>query len=119
MKYLITVLIFCLLVSSAFAEPPETDPANQPDSAPLMAAPIRFFQKYLSGADGHRCPMIPSCSTYALQAMKRHGAIQGWIMASDRLMRCGRDELKHSPSVMTRYGIRYRDPVENNDFWLH
>jgi hypothetical protein len=51
--------------------------------------------------------------------MQRHGAIIGWIMASDRLMRCGRDELKQSPSVMTRYGIRYRDSVDNNDFWLH
>ena len=81
--------------------------------------PIRFFQKYLSGADGHRCPMTPSCSSYALQAMRRHGALKGWIMACDRLMRCGRDELKHSPSTLTRHGIRCQDPVQNNDFWLH
>jgi len=119
MKYLTTVFIFCLLVGSAIAGPPESDPASQPESTPVMEAPIRFFQKYLSGADGHRCPMTPSCSSYALQAVQRHGAIKGWIMASDRLMRCGRDELKQSPTVVTRYGIRYRDPVENNDFWLH
>ena len=119
MKYLTTVFIFCLLVGSAIAGPPESDPASQPESTPVMEAPIRFFQKYLSGADGHRCPMTPSCSSYALQAVQHHGAIKGWIMASDRLMRCGRDELKQSPTVVTRYGIRYRDPVENNDFWLH
>jgi putative component of membrane protein insertase Oxa1/YidC/SpoIIIJ protein YidD len=81
--------------------------------------PIRLFQKYLSGADGARCPMTPSCSRYAVQAIRRHGTLMGWIMACDRLMRCGRDELKHSPSVITRDGIRCQDPVENNDFWWH
>ena len=39
-------------------------------------------------------------------------------MACDRLMRCGRDELKLSPAVMTRQGIRCQDPLDNNDFWL-
>jgi putative component of membrane protein insertase Oxa1/YidC/SpoIIIJ protein YidD len=119
MKTLFPAALFFLLVGTALAGPQEPDPSPQPDSTPVMAAPIRFFQNYLSGADGHRCPMTPSCSSYALQAMQRHGAIIGWIMASDRLMRCGRDELKQSPSVMTRHGIRYRDSVENNDFWLH
>ena len=38
-------------------------------------------------------------------------------MASDRLMRCGHDELRISSSVMTRYGMRCQDPVSNNDFW--
>ena len=38
-------------------------------------------------------------------------------MACDRLMRCGRDELKRSTPVMTRYGIRFRDTVEDNDLW--
>jgi putative membrane protein insertion efficiency factor len=84
---------------------------------PALAAPIRFFQRYLSSADGHRCPMTPSCSSYALQAVKRHGSFKGWIMASDRLLRCGRDELKLSPSVMTRNGIRCQDPLDQNDLW--
>jgi len=119
MKALFTATLFFLLVGTALAGPQQPGPTPRPDSTPVMAAPIHFFQNYLSGADGHRCPMTPSCSSYALQAMQRHGAIMGWIMASDRLMRCGRDELNQSPSVMTRHGIRNRDPVENNDFWLH
>jgi uncharacterized protein len=119
MRSLYIAFIFCLLVDSAIAGPPVSDPAIQQASKTAITAPINFFQKYLSGADGHRCPMTPSCSNYALQAVQRHGAILGWIMASDRLMRCGRDELKQSPSVITRYGIRCRDPIENNDFWLH
>ncbi|HSO19163.1 MAG TPA: membrane protein insertion efficiency factor YidD [Desulfosarcina sp.] len=84
----------------------------------MMAFPLRFYQRILSGADGDRCPMTPSCSSYAIEAIERYGAVKGWIMASDRLLRCGHDELKLSPSVMTRIGIRCLDPTDNNDFWL-
>ena len=119
MRTLYMAFLFYLIVGPALAGSPESNPATQRETTPVMAAPIRFFQRYLSGADGHRCPMTPSCSSYALQAMKRHGAVKGWIMACDRLMRCGRDELKHSPSVLTRHGVRCKDPVQNNDFWLH
>jgi putative component of membrane protein insertase Oxa1/YidC/SpoIIIJ protein YidD len=110
----LSVLCF-LLAGPALAG----SPATQPEVPSVMAGSVRFFQNYLSGADGHRCPMTPSCSSYALQAMQRHGAIKGWIMACDRLMRCGRDEVKNSPSVMTRDGLRCQDPLVNNDFWLH
>lgn len=119
MKTFYMVVLSYLIVATALAGPPQSDPATPQETTPVLAAPIRFFQRFLSGADGHRCPMTPSCSSYALQAMQRHGSIRGWIMASDRLMRCGRDELKHSPPVMTRQGIRCQDPVKNNDFWLH
>ncbi len=118
MKTIFLAALFFLLVGSALAGPLQPDQATRPEPTPTMAAPIRFFQNYLSGADGHRCPMTPSCSSYALQAIQRHGAIQGWIMACDRLMRCGHDELNRSPSVLTRQGIRCQDTVQNNDFWL-
>ena len=94
-------------------------PTTPESSGPALTAPIRFFQRYLSAADGHRCPMTPSCSSYALQAMHEHGSIKGWIMACDRLMRCGRDELRQSPTVMTRNGPRCSDPIQNNDVWPH
>jgi len=105
------------MVCSARAGPAKTAQSEQPAASSSLTGPIHFYQEYLSGADGHRCPMTPSCSNYAVQAVRRHGALLGWIMACDRLMRCGRDELKLSPSKMTRQGIRTRDPLDNNDFW--
>lgn len=119
MKYFCLAFTLSLMVGTALAGPPVTNAPAREEPNPVLEAPIRLFQNYLSGADGNRCPMTPSCSSYALQAMQRHGALIGWIMACDRLQRCGHDELKLSPSTMTRNGIRCQDPVQNNDFWLH
>jgi putative component of membrane protein insertase Oxa1/YidC/SpoIIIJ protein YidD len=113
------ILVSVFLAGTALAAEPITLPEKQLNPAPVVTAPIRFFQKYVSGADGHRCPMTPSCSSYTLKAIQRHGAIKGWIMACDRLMRCGRDELKLGPPVITPNGWRHSDPVRNNDFWWH
>ena len=79
--------------------------------------PIKFYRNYISGADGNRCPMYPSCSQYCIEAFKKHGPFLGWIMCSDRLMRCGRDETKLSPQVLINGEKLSFDPVNNNDFW--
>lgn len=50
---------------------------------------LRFYQKYLSGLKGGpTCRFIPSCSTYAIEAIERHGAIKGFILALWRILRC-------------------------------
>jgi putative component of membrane protein insertase Oxa1/YidC/SpoIIIJ protein YidD len=83
----------------------------------LVLYPIKFYRNYISGADGNRCPMYPSCSQYCMDAFKKHGFFLGWIMCSDRLMRCGRDETKLSPHVLIHGETLSFDPVNNNDFW--
>jgi uncharacterized protein len=110
--------MFCLPYSAGSTEKPKDEkPAgDRLDGNPLVL-PIRFFRQYLSGADGDRCSMYPSCSRYALDAVKKHGGITGWIMTCDRLMRCGRDEVSHSPSIQIQQRFFVYDPVENNDFW--
>ena len=85
-------------------------------TSPLLY-PIKFYRTYLSRIDGHRCPMYPSCSQYCMEAFEKHGAFLGWIMCSDRLMRCGRDETKVSTPVFINGEKLTFDPVSNNDFW--
>jgi uncharacterized protein len=92
------------------AVPVETD-------TPPLAQQVGFFRKVLSKADGDRCSMSPSCSTYALESLKKHGALMGWVMACDRLLRCGHDEVRLAPSVRVGQHPRAYDPVANNDFW--
>ena len=76
-----------------------------------------FYQKVISPIDGDRCPMYPSCSQYAKDSIQKHGVVLGWIMSMDRLVRCGRDEKKISPSLYIGNKKYIYDPVENNDFW--
>ncbi len=78
---------------------------------------LRFYQATISRADGNRCPMYPSCSHYAARALEKHGPVIGWIMACDRLLRCGRSDTRLAPGVRVQGRPLSFDPVEANDFW--
>jgi len=78
---------------------------------------IGFYQDHISGADGSRCPMFPSCSQYAAEAIQKHGPVMGWIMTFDRVMRCGRSEARLAPGISVNGQPRIHDPVSANDFW--
>lgn len=84
----------------------------------LAPSAVGLFRRYISPIDGDRCPMYPSCSQYSLEAFNKHGLLMGWIMTCDRLLRCGRDELKTAPRIMVDGSLRCYDSVEDNDFWL-
>ncbi len=49
---------------------------------------IRIYQKYLSPMKTGRCPYYPTCSNYGLEAIEKHGAIKGSILAAWRILRC-------------------------------
>ncbi|MDE3060637.1 MAG: membrane protein insertion efficiency factor YidD [Pseudomonadota bacterium] len=49
---------------------------------------IRLYQLCLSPLLGVRCRFEPSCSHYAMEAVKRHGAGKGALLALKRLLRC-------------------------------
>jgi len=74
---------------------------------------------HLSAVRGSECPMYPSCSEYSKECIQKHGLLIGWIMTCDRLMRCGRDEMRLSPRILVNGKWKYYDPVEKNDFWWH
>ena len=38
---------------------------------------IMFYKKYISPMKATKCPYIPSCSDYGLEAVKKYGAIKG------------------------------------------
>lgn len=83
----------------------------------LFIYPIEFYRKYISTVAGSRCPMYPSCSKYSIDTLKKHGPVVGYVMTCDRLMRCGRDEVRLSSPVWINGKRRCYDPVRNNDFW--
>ena len=54
----------------------------------IITGPIRFYQKHISPATPPSCRYHPTCSTYALQAVEKHGAAKGGIMGLARILRC-------------------------------
>lgn len=58
----------------------------------IMSRPVRAlmraYQLTLSPLLGPRCRFYPSCSTYAMQAVQRHGVARGLVMAAKRLSKC-------------------------------
>jgi uncharacterized protein len=49
---------------------------------------IRGYQKLLSPLLGNRCRFHPTCSSYALEAIDRFGALKGSYLALRRIGRC-------------------------------
>jgi putative membrane protein insertion efficiency factor len=54
----------------------------------IATAPIRFYQRVISPALPSRCRYYPSCSEYAVQAVRRYGILRGVVLAAWRLLRC-------------------------------
>ncbi|HEY6636514.1 MAG TPA: membrane protein insertion efficiency factor YidD [Solirubrobacterales bacterium] len=54
----------------------------------LLIAPIRLYQRWISPALAPRCRYYPSCSEYAVEAIRELGPIRGLILAGWRLLRC-------------------------------
>ena len=49
---------------------------------------IRIYRTFVSPVIGPRCRHIPSCSEYALDAIKKRGIISGALLTSKRILRC-------------------------------
>ena len=54
----------------------------------LLIAPIRLYQRWISPAIAPRCRYYPTCSAYAVEAIRELGPARGVILASWRLLRC-------------------------------
>jgi uncharacterized protein len=76
--------------------------------ARLLIIPIVGYQRFISPLLGPRCRFAPSCSAYALEALRRHGAARGLWLAACRLARChpfnpgGYDPVPARPQGVTR-----------------
>jgi uncharacterized protein len=55
----------------------------------LLIGLIQAYRLTLSGLLGGQCRFYPSCSSYALDAIRLHGATRGTLLAMWRIARCG------------------------------
>ena len=49
---------------------------------------VKGYRLLLSPWLGSGCRFEPTCSAYALEAIDRHGAVKGGLLAAGRLIRC-------------------------------
>ena len=54
----------------------------------LLIGCLRAYQYALSPFLGQHCRFHPTCSQYAVDALRLHGAGRGLLLAAKRLLRC-------------------------------
>ncbi|MER7706660.1 membrane protein insertion efficiency factor YidD [Kitasatospora sp. NPDC097605] len=68
-----------------------TDPAAPPPrglAAGVLYGAVHHYRTEISPGRPACCPYTPTCSTYAVQALHRHGALRGARLTAGRLLRC-------------------------------
>jgi hypothetical protein len=56
--------------------------------ARVLAAPVRFYRRWISPLKPPVCRFTPTCSAYAIEALETHGAWRGGCLAARRICRC-------------------------------
>ncbi len=54
----------------------------------ILLAPIWAYQRLISPALPRRCKYYPTCSAYAIDAVREFGLLRGAVLAAWRLLRC-------------------------------
>lgn len=54
----------------------------------LLILPIRFYQRCISPLNPPSCRYTPTCSQYAIEAIRKYGPFKGLWLAIKRLLRC-------------------------------
>ena len=57
-------------------------------AAEMLSLPIRFYRSAISPLTPPSCRFTPTCSQYALEALKKHGAVRGSWLTVRRICRC-------------------------------
>ena len=54
----------------------------------ILTLIIRFYRQFISPLKMPCCRFVPTCSEYALEAIKKYGAIKGSWLAIKRILKC-------------------------------
>ena len=54
----------------------------------IISLPIHIYRLFISPLTGKNCRFEPTCSEYALTALKTHGGFYGSILSIKRILKC-------------------------------
>lgn len=81
---------------------------------------IRFYRRFISPAKRPCCRFTPTCSLYALQAVREWGVIFGLSLSVWRILRCnpfckgGYDPVPENPFKKEKNGEKNAEYPDNN-----
>jgi uncharacterized protein len=76
-----------------------------------VLALLSAYQRWISSSRGRRCRYEPTCSAYAVEAVRRFGAARGLLLAGWRLLRCNPFSHGGFDPVPARFTLRAK-PVD-------
>jgi uncharacterized protein len=74
----------------------------------ILLLPVYFYKYAISPLTPATCRHVPTCSEYAVQAIKIHGPFRGFLMTTKRISRChpwgtkGYDPVPPKMSIKTK-----------------
>ena len=71
----------------------------------LLVWILRGYQILLSPMMGQKCRFYPTCSNYAIEALRLHGAARGSLLAARRVCKC---------HPWNEGGVDFVPPVDGN-----
>ncbi len=71
---------------------------------------LRAYQRFVSPALPRRCKYEPTCSAYAVQAIRDYGILRGLVLAAWRVLRCNPFSHGGLDPVEAQRLFRRRDP---------
>lgn len=54
----------------------------------LLILPVRIYQLCISPFFPPSCRFVPTCSQYAVEALRKYGPFKGLYLAARRILRC-------------------------------
>ena len=82
----------------------------------LFSSAFLFYKSFLSSQDASKCNFTPSCSVYAIHAIKSQGVTVGIINFFDRFSRCNSMSPEDYPKNYSNNTLI--DPVRNHKYKL-
>lgn len=96
----------------------EAPPVPTPGYPELLAHwALWIYQKPASLFLHSNCPMHPSCSNYAKEAVREHGAFLGSLLAADRLIHEGTEGPRSRKIWIRGRGWKADDPPKKHTVW--
>ncbi|MGN0604636.1 MAG: membrane protein insertion efficiency factor YidD [Oscillospiraceae bacterium] len=86
----------------------------------ILSLLVKFYRRFLSPLKPPCCKYYPTCSAYALEALRKHGAVKGSVLSVWRLLRCnpysngGVDKVPEKFYLYTLKSRKRREEKETN-----